>query len=215
MTIFLFLDETGNLDFSSNGTEFYGFGCLATRSPGSLLAPLSALRYELLEAGLEIERFHATEDKQPIRNRVFEILRVVDGLEFDSIIIDKRRVPPRFYPVEKFYVYFVGYLIDLVLKRFSGSERIVLITDKIPVAKKREAVAKAFKQYVRTALGDRPFTVVHQSSSAHMCLQAADYFMWAIYKKWSNGEMRPYTTIQSMIRGESRIYDSPDSEEFY
>ena len=96
-----------------------------------------------------------------------------------------------------------------------GSERIVLITDSIPVAKKRQAVAKAFKQHVRTALGDRPFTVVHQPSSAHMCLQAADYFMWAIHKKWSYGEMRPYSAIESMIKGETRVYGSPDAEEFY
>ncbi len=185
--------------------------------PGSELtpSPLSVLRYDLLEEGIEFERFHAAEDKQPIRNRVFDILRVVDGLEFDAIVIDKSRVPPRLRSIEKFYVYFVGYLIDKVLERFPGSERIVLITDNIPVAKKRQAVAKAFKQHVRAALGDRPFTVVHQSSSAHMCLQAADYFMWAIYKKWSYAEMRPYAAIQSMIRGETRVYDSPDCEEFY
>jgi hypothetical protein len=215
MTLFLFFDESGNLDFSNTGTRFYTFGCLGTKQPSALLHPLADLRYELLAEGVELESFHASEDRQVVRDKVFRILQTAEGFEFDSIIIDKRKVPPGLYPIEKFYPFFAGYLLNEVLKRYTDAEKIVLVTDRIPLARKREAVSKGFKQYIRAALGDRPFTLVHQNTAAHMCLQAADYFMWAVYKKWSSEERRPYVAVERMIRSETRIYSDAERDNLY
>lgn len=55
MAVYLFFDESGNLDFSKKGTKFFAFGCLTTRNPASLLHPLAALRYQLLEQGVDLE----------------------------------------------------------------------------------------------------------------------------------------------------------------
>ena len=89
MAIYLFLDESGNLDFTDSGSRYYCFGTLATRDPSGLDFALTKLRYEMIEEGLELEVFHATEDRQAVRDRVFGVLTKVGGFEFDAVIVEK------------------------------------------------------------------------------------------------------------------------------
>ena len=206
MAVYLFFDESGNLDFSGGGTKFFAFGCLTTRNPASLLHPLSALRYHLLEQGVELESFHAAEDRQPVRNMVFEILAEVGGFDFDAIIIEKSKTPASLHDPPQFYPRFARDLLARVFQRFEGDEMIILVTDRLPVKRKREAVEKAFKSFLRNDLGSRPFAIVHHSSAAHLCLQAADYCMWAIYRKWSLGDVRSYNLIRPFVKSEVDIF---------
>lgn len=215
MAVFLFFDESGNFDFSPSGTRFLVFGVLSTRDPSRLLQPLSDLRYRLIAGGSEIERFHATEDSQVVRDEVFAILKTVGGCEFDAVVVEKRKVHPYLYDVTQFYPKFADYLLRYVFGRYADpKERIVIVTDSLPVRKKRGAVIKAFKGYMRRHLGGRPFTVLHHPSASHMCLQAADYCTWAIYKKWKDAEMRPYTEIAGLVRSDFDILRR-GTEHFY
>lgn len=206
MAIFLFFDESGNLDFSAGGTKYYAFGCLTTRDPAALLHPLSALRYELLAGGTEIEAFHATEDRQAVRDRVFSVIAGVGEFDFDAVLIEKRKANPILHAPERFYPKFAGYLLRHVFKRYSGNEKIIIVTDRLPIKRHREAVEKAFKTFLRTELMDREFTIVHHNTAAHLCLQAADYCMWAIYKKWSTGDLRSYEIIRPFVKSEFDIF---------
>lgn len=72
---YIFLDEAGNLAFSSNGTRFFVLGALMMGRPSRLYADLAHLKYELIEQGINIEHFHAAEDSQFVRDRVFEIIQ--------------------------------------------------------------------------------------------------------------------------------------------
>jgi len=79
-------------------------GTLATRDPAALERALGTLRYALLAEGTELEAFHATEDRQAVRDRVFAALTAEGGFEVDALVVDKARVPEalrdeaRFYP---------------------------------------------------------------------------------------------------------------------
>lgn len=63
--LYIFLDEGGNLDFSTNGTRYFTISTITKIRPFALDSDLLALKYDLLEEGLDLERFHASEDKQP------------------------------------------------------------------------------------------------------------------------------------------------------
>lgn len=123
MPIYLFFDESGNLDFSRNGTKYYLFGVL-TRLP----------RHE------------------------------------------------------------------------GSNEKVILITDSLPVKRKRQAVEKAFKVFMRRTLGERRFAVQHHSSTAHPGLQAADYCTWALYRKWHRGDLRSYELVEPYVRSEIEAF---------
>lgn len=215
MAVFLFFDESGNFDFSVGGTPYLVFGVLTTRSPGPLLRPLSDLRYELLASGVEIEAFHATEDKQAVRNRVFEIIKAARDVAFDALVIEKRKVDPKLYEPSRFYPEFAHTLLKDVLARYRDpQERIVIVTDRLPVSSTRNAVEKAFKTYIRQNFEGRVFSILHHASSSHACLQAADYCTWAVYKKWRDSEVRPYNEMKHLIKGELDVLKS-ETKGFY
>ena len=203
MTVFLFFDESGDLNFSPNGSRYVVFGALTTREPATLLRPLSDLRYDMIVRGVAIEEFHASEDRQAVRDQVFQVLAETGGFEFDAVIVEKRKANPVLHDPARFYPQFAGYLLQYVFKRYDDpTECVVVITDTLPIKKRRKAMEKAFKSFIRRRLGRRPFSVLHHASAAHACLQAADYCNWAIYKKWKDGEMRPYRMISRFVRSE-------------
>lgn len=89
---YIFLDEAGNLDFSSNGTRFFVLGALVMHRPSGLYADLAQLKYELIERGINIEYFHAAEDSQIVRDRVFQVIqRNLKDMRFDTLIVEKRK----------------------------------------------------------------------------------------------------------------------------
>ena len=73
--LYVFLDEGGNLDFSPSGTRYFTLTGVTLSRPFPCDSELHALRFDLIETGLDIEYFHASEDRQPVRDKVFEIVR--------------------------------------------------------------------------------------------------------------------------------------------
>lgn len=200
MATYFFFDESGNLDFSPNGSRYYFFAVLTTRDPAPLSVALTALRYELLAEGLELEYFHAAEDTQAVRHRVFERITGVGGFSLDVLVVDKRRVRREPHDPFEFYSCFAHALLDAVLRRHAGDdERLVVVTDTLPLNRQRKAAEKAFKSAIRNTLQERPFSIVHHPSAAHALLQAVDYCTWAVQRKWHRGDARSYALIEHAI----------------
>lgn len=57
-TDFVFIDESGNFDFSSNGTNHFVMTCVAALSPLDSAASLDGLKYQLLAEGIDVSSFH-------------------------------------------------------------------------------------------------------------------------------------------------------------
>ncbi|HEX5870759.1 MAG TPA: DUF3800 domain-containing protein [Longimicrobium sp.] len=206
MAIYLFFDESGNLDFSENGSRWFCFGALTLRDPGPLSAALTRLRYGLLEQGLELEHFHAAEDRQAVRNQVFSALAAVGGFEVDVLVAEKRLTPAVLRDPFEFYRHLAHVLMDSVLDRFRDvDEPIVIITDSLPVQRERKALEKAFRTALRESLKGRPFSIVHHNSATHAGLQAVDYCTWAVQRRL-RGDDRPYELIRQWIRSEWRAF---------
>lgn len=215
MAVYLFFDESGDLNFSPNGSPYYFFGALTTRKPESLSNPLNRLQYELLAQGVEIERFHASEDRQAVRDQVFGVIQSVGGFEFDVVVIEKRKTHPSLHDEARFYPKFANYLLKYVFARYADpDEPLVVVTDTLPVKRTKRAVEKAFKAYIARHLGERLYTLVHHGSASHACLQVADYCTWAVQKKWQRGDVRSYALIQPFLKSEFDIFWS-GAEYFY
>jgi GTP-dependent phosphoenolpyruvate carboxykinase len=105
----------------------------------------------------------------------------------------------------------IGYLIRYVLepRNLKDYEEVIVITDSIPVSRKREAIEKAVKQTLSRMLpnGTR-YKILHHASKSCTGLQVADYCNWAIFRKWERGDLRSYELIRSGIRSEFDIFKS-------
>ncbi|MDK1046411.1 MAG: hypothetical protein QGM45_12110, partial [Anaerolineales bacterium] len=150
MAIYLFFDEAGNLDFNPSGSKWYVFGVLSTPDPGPLSHALTTLRYELMgeREGLVLERFHASEDRQAVRDRVFESLLNVGDFEYDAVVIEKRKTHWSIQEPLKFYPKFAEVLLQYVFHRHAeDGEPLILVTDQLPLNRKRKSLEKAFRLF--------------------------------------------------------------------
>ncbi len=210
--LYIFLDESGNFDFSSSGTRYFIFTSITKERPFEAYKELTELKYDLVEMGMDIEYFHSSEDSQDVRNQVFQIISDrLNGIRVDSLIVEKRKTGPAFRELEKFYPRMLGYLLRYIIERLqlAGVSEVIIFTDQIPISRKREAIEKAIKITLSQMLpkGIR-YRVLHHDSKSNVDLQTADYCNWAIYRKWSRGDERSYNLIRTAIRSEFDIFRS-------
>lgn len=177
--LYMFLDEAGDFNFTVSGTKFFMITAITKARPFFLDDPITSLKYDLIEVGLDIEYFHASEDRQAVRDQVFTIIsNNLKDFRIDSLIVEKRKTGPALQVLERFYPKMIGYLIRYVLepKNLSDYTEVIVITDTIPVSRKREAVEKAVKQILSKMLptGTR-YRILHHASKSCVSLQVADY----------------------------------------
>ena len=215
--LYIFLDEAGDFNFSPTGSKYYVITGLTVKRPFAWYSEFTKLKYELIENGFKIEYFHASENLQKIRDKVFTaIQRDLARFQLDSVIVEKSKTYPALYQVVKFYPKILGYLIRYVIQGYQGRfDKIIIITDRIPPKKKREAVEKAIKITLAAMLPEKVrYIIIHHESRSHFNLQIADYCNWAIYRKWKDSDCRSYDIIKEAIHSEFDIF-AVSSEHFY
>lgn len=171
---------------------------------------MANLRCDLLQKGVDIEYFHASEDQQATRNEVFSVIqRSLEYFRVDSVIAEKSKANPVIQSPEKFYPLILKHLLSFVFQNHEmrHASQVLVITDKLPVEKKRNAIIKGIKlsmaDYARSSISYR---ITHHQSKAWWGLQVADYFNWAILRKWKDGDLRSYNLVQSAIGSEFDIF---------
>jgi hypothetical protein len=95
--ITVFADEAGNFDFSLNARASRYFILTTVRLEDCKVGDaLLTLRRQLAWEGAELhpDGFHASEDKQAVRDQVFSALDDAD-FRIDATILDKRKAEPR------------------------------------------------------------------------------------------------------------------------
>lgn len=208
--LYIFLDEGGNLDFSGKGTKYFTLTSLSKERPFEAYKAMNELKYDLIESETEIEYFHASEDRQAVRNEVFEIIKThLDQTRLDSLIVEKRKTGPALQAEEKFYPRMLGYLLKYVVNGYDLTmlEKVIVFTDSIPVQRKRKAIQKAIKIFLASVLpADVTYSIYHHASKSNYDLQIADYCNWSVFRKWESGDARSYDIIERVVRSEFDIF---------
>lgn len=183
-TLFLFVDESGNFDFSPTGTKYFILTVLSTTDPYEIGSALLRLRYDLLPSyacGKKMEEegyFHASEDVQSVRDKVFSLFSQRDlTMRIDSIIAQKNKANRRFYQNHKeFYEVLARPLLKYAFQRASwrGFNHVVVVFSSLFNHKIRSILKQTFKSLIkRTA--HLPFSIYFHGSKFDLCSQAADY----------------------------------------
>ena len=215
--LYVFIDEAGEFNFSPNGSRYFTLTALSTFDIEQCVAELHALKHSLIDDGHEVEYFHASEDRQVIRDAVFSILNACSHIRVDAIVADKPKANPSISLPEVFYPKMFEPLLRYVLRQAGSrnTDRVVIFTDTIPINRKREAVLKGLKESIRREMGKRAFVILSHQSRSHPYLQLADYCSWAIYVKWERGESRPFERIQHLVKSELDIFSRGDGKIYY
>lgn len=213
-TAYMYFDEAGNFDFSATGTRHFIMTCMVTRRPFAVHPGLLDIKYDCLEQGLSLDRFHATEDRQAVRDRVYEAIlsRLLDYQVY-TVIIRKNRTNPTLYDERRLYPLVFDWLTKYSCRRsLNAVDHVVAVTDRIPVAKKQAEVKQALKRTLKENLEGRTYALFHHESRSDLNLQIVDYFNWAIQRKWELDDPRSYVLIKGALRGEGDLFRAGDCE---
>lgn len=210
--LYIFLDEGGNLDFSARGTKFFTLTSISKFRPFEAYKRLNDLKYDLIEEDKDIEYFHASEDRQVVRDEVFAIInKHFSDSVIDCVIVEKSKVDSSFQDVVTFYTNLFGQLIQNILRfvKIDDFNRIIIFTDSIPLKKKAKAVEKGIKLMLSAELKGRVnYLICHHQSKSNYDLQLTDYCNWAVYRKWESADERSYDLIKKYIRTEKDLHKS-------
>lgn len=220
--MYFFMDESGDWNFNPKGSEFLVFACLTIENPLELSTIMEQLKYKLIGEGLDVSFFHASTDIQIVRNRVYEELKRENlSIAVDVVYFRKNLVNPSLYldsRKPRLYLKIYDVLLNYIFKRHNPTD-LTIFTDQIPHKKWRGAVEQGLKASIRNNL-DRgvTFRILHQSSKTNFCLQAVDYFAWAVYRKcgdWGGVEERPYKEIEGKTSSLFDIFRKSDGTTYY
>lgn len=187
--IYVFIDESGNLDFTVTGTDHFVLSAFITPDPIECGRALQELTYEFLGRGLEEQvPFHAVNNSVGTRKRVLDALCGSDHhCRVHSIVADKHLAHPSKHAPEVFYGLvgraMASYLLQMLPVGFSP---VVLMFDSALTGRLKGAFLKAIKPDLNR-LG-RPYRVVFRPVKHDVNGQIADFYAWATYRKLEAGD---------------------------
>jgi hypothetical protein len=205
--LFIFADEAGCFNFSrkQGASKFYTVCTLTCNDCSALGADLLNLRRKLIWEHVPVgEYFHASEDKQAVRDRVFALLQAHD-FSVQATIMEKSKALPKIRPTNhRFYQYAWFYHLKFAAPKFIGGHTEMQITTASVGTQKGQAhFTAAVNDVVQQVVQGKKYRTNFCRSVADPCLQAVDYCTWAIHKKWETGNVLSYDLIKDKISHEA------------
>ena len=209
--MYVFIDISGNYDYSPTGTMSLVITSTLCSDINPGVLELYAVKHEAIDQGIDIEYFHAAEDRQPVRDKVFDIISELTHLRIDSIIVEKSKVDPKLRHPKKLYPTMVEYLLQYPFDPrgidVTSFDKVLIFMDRESTrAKEKGAITKAVKLSLARHLRGVPYALSMHCSASHPYLQLVDYCSWALYVKWERGETRPFNKIKNLVKSQFRIY---------
>jgi hypothetical protein len=207
---FLFADEAGCFTFNrGQNVSKYFILCTVSMDDCSLASDLLDLRRRLAWDDKPLgEYFHASEDKQDIRDAVYETI-LKKPFNVQATIMEKSKAQPkvretkeRFYKTGWYFHFKYGAGKEIAKEDLALVATACLGTRREQAAFK-EAVDDVMRQTVKAAKWKTDF----MPCAADPCLQVADYCAWAIMRKWERGDPRSYDMIKDRVTYEYDVWE--------
>lgn len=214
--LYIFADEAGDFEFSRRqNVSRYFILCTVTMHSCHLAEELLSLRRQLAWDGFALgEYFHATTDKQPARDKVFDLITNHD-FSVQATIMEKSKAQaqvrisrPRFYKYGWYYHFRHG--TQPLIKTIP---ELLVTTASIGTKKERASFARAVNEVMcQTVVMD--WKTDFCPASADPCLQVADYCAWAIQRKWERKDLRSYELISDRVTYEFDLWSHGDTHHY-
>src|SRR5262245_59472346 len=206
---FVFTDEAGDFAFKRGpNIARYFIVCSITLDTCDVGETLLRLRRQLAWERAPIgDYFHATADKQAIRDRVFEAIRS-EAFRVDATILEKSKAQPHIRADDAtFYKYAWWYHFKHIGPQIAYRANELHITTATLGTRKRQAIyTAAVNDVIQQVLKGTTWVTTFTPAGCDPCLQIADYCTWAIQKKWERDDERSYALIQARIATEFNLW---------
>jgi hypothetical protein len=219
--LFIFADEAGCFNFSrGSGASKYFIVCtICCKGCADLGSSLLALRRELIWEGAPVgDYFHASEDKQVVRDRVFQVLATHD-FSIQATILEKSKAYPRVRETNHlFYQYGWYYHFKNAAPKVieDGVTELHVTPASVGTKKDRAAFSTAVNRIIQQVLrsGEKKHRTNFCPAMADPCLQAADYCTWAIQRHWELNDDRSYFLIRDRINQNLDLWSHGNTHQY-
>ncbi len=211
---YIFLDESGNLDFTVNGSRNFVLTSVEMRRPFKVLRAIDDFKHDCLESGMEFEYFHCSQDNPKIRNKFFEIVSHYSSeIQISSHIVQKSGIDSKLQDDGLFIPELMRRLLKTVLldETQAGLRKVIVITDTLPVKGRKKVVERTIQRLLSKEFPEKlKYQIMHHQSKSHYGLQVADYCCWAINRKFQRGQNTWFDMINPAIRNERYFAKFPE-----
>lgn len=177
------------------------------------------------DAGKTAVIFHAKDDVPEVRERVFRLLmdQGVD-VHFSAVVRDKGRLleqvrarnlaePEYHYNENEIYDELVSQLFKTAFHKADHFELVFASRGEKDRSKALELALQKAQQIYEQNFGIKTkhtVNVINSSPVNHPCLQATDYFLWALQRFYEKGEDRFWSFVWPKVRA---VYDMDETRE--
>ena len=220
----------------------------------STLNPLKS-RDELIRKGYELKytewkigqpddylhadyHFHASEDKQEVRDWDLGEIKKLDEIEIDAILAQKNKTNPTLYieqepftgkpdkdgwsevklktihSEEHFYDKISQMLLQYIFRRYEKKgdiDKIIVVLGSLFTKAKRRYVFKSLEAYLKTNF-KKSFCIYFRPVASDINCQIADYCGWAVYIRTERKETRPWEEIKDKVKSHFDVFARGNTE---
>jgi hypothetical protein len=211
-TLFVFIDESGNFDFSPSGTRFFVMAAVAALAPLESAAEMQALRYRLLAQGLDLTSFHASKDRESTRDAVFGAFSRISTVRAHVMYGSKHQAGSHQRSDTALHSLFGHALLEFAIRAYAASDyrQVVVIFDQALTRRKQGAFKSTVKPQLKALA--KPFHLYFQPMHADANGQIADYVAWSKFVQLERDEHRPWMALQSSLQPTSSNLFAPEGE---
>ncbi|AZL13826.1 hypothetical protein CXR25_14090 [Brevibacterium aurantiacum] len=214
-TIYIYVDESGDFEFSSKGSDHFLLAAYLTTTPTHSAMKALDLKYELMQHDMERPYFHATEDSKGVRRRVMGMIGGLGAGQFHVIWADKHLASPKIHSQSRFYELFASALTKFLCAALVPQiVSIVLIYDNAIPKKQQKEFLKKIKPAIKAQ--GRQVRIHFDSIKHDPNGQIADYAAWAYFRKKESGDMEHWKTIEENFKvGEFDIFRRSNGNRYW
>ncbi|MFI6078893.1 DUF3800 domain-containing protein [Actinoplanes sp. NPDC051343] len=213
MRRYLFSDESGNLDFARHvgASRYFSVATILIEEHhlAELRARLTVLRDKLAWADHGLDSyFHATQNDPQTRRDVLEVLA---GLDFtvDVTLLDKPKAQPQTrldHPTFYRYAWYY-HLRHLAPRDLAAGDELMVVAAELGTRRTRKSFRDAIEGVMTEVVPYRvKRTLAFWPCSSDFALQAVDYCLWAVARKWETGDDTYYELIAPKVRTEFDLF---------
>ena len=191
----IYLDESGDLGFDPNSSKHIVIALLITENPYKIERCIKKIRQRKLKKKLkELPEIKFNKSNDHIREKTLECLSR-EHIEIAYIVLNKKRVTPeKQNHKQNIYNFITGNLMCNL--PYGNKTKIKLIVDK---RISNKVIRADFDRNVKQRSGLQ-MDISHENSELNKCLQASDFIVGAIFRKYESGDSRFYDLIKDRIK---------------
>ncbi|NKW71770.1 DUF3800 domain-containing protein [Rhodobacteraceae bacterium R_SAG10] len=207
--LYIFADEAGCFTFNrKQNVSRYFILCTICCKDSEIAKDLIDLRRRLALDGYELGGyFHASADKQTVRDHVFNVL-LKHEFSIQATVMEKSKAQahiridePTFYKYGWYYHFKNGVRLQI-----PEGTRTLITAASLGTGKERRAFKSSVDDVLAQTMNTPEWKTDFPPAGSDPCVQAADYCAWAIQRKWERNDTRSYDYIKDKITYEYDLW---------